>query len=52
MLLLTVGAMQYQLSNCVGDELRITPTGMVVMLVIIASASGGNIYTQKVLAQH
>jgi len=49
MLLLMVGAMQYQLSSCSSKSMRINSIGMSVMLIIIACAAGGNIYTQKVM---
>jgi len=47
--LLMIGAMQYQLSSCSAKSMRISMAGVSVMMVIIACAAGGNIYTQKVM---
>jgi drug/metabolite transporter (DMT)-like permease len=47
--LLMVGAMQYQLSGCGDDGYKIDTMGLCVMAVIVACAAGGNVYTQKVM---
>ena len=47
--LLMVGAMQYQLSGCGDDGYKIDVFGMSVMAVIVLCAAGGNVYTQKVM---
>lgn len=47
--LLMVGAMQYQLSGCATDAYRIDTEGMFIMLIIVLCAAGGNVYTQKVM---
>ena len=48
-LLLMVGAMQYQLSGCASSDYRIDAEGMIIMLIIVLCAAGGNVYTQKVM---
>lgn len=49
-LLLTVGAMQYQLSGCdAGGGYRIDARGLAVMAVIVFCAALGNVYTQRVM---
>lgn len=48
--LLTTGAVQYNLSGC--DQpgaLRVNIVGVLVMLLIAACAAGGNVYTQLVM---
>ena len=45
---LTAGAMNYQLSNC-EKGLMVDMEGLLVMLVIIICAAGGNVLTQKVM---
>ncbi|KAJ8611137.1 hypothetical protein CTAYLR_003544 [Chrysophaeum taylorii] len=47
--LLMVGAMQYQLSGCEHEGYRIDAEGLLVMLVIVLCAAGGNVYTQRVM---
>lgn len=47
--LLMVGAMQYQLSGCSTTGYRIDFEGLAVMFVIVLCAAGGNVYTQKVM---
>jgi hypothetical protein len=44
--LLTTGAVQYQLSGCSTDTLRTSGEGLFVMAIIITCAAGGNIITQ------
>ena len=48
-ILLTTGAVQYNLSGCEPGELRVNIVGVVVMLLIAACAAGGNVYTQLVM---
>jgi drug/metabolite transporter (DMT)-like permease len=48
--LLTNGAVQYQLSGCANEGgLKTSMEGLMVMVVIIACAAGGNIITQLVM---
>ena len=50
--LLTNGAVQYQLSGCSdggGTVLKTSAEGLIVMMVIIVCAAGGNIVTQLVM---
>ena len=47
--LLMIGAMQYQLSSCSAGSMKVSTAGVSVMMIIIACAAGGNIYTQKVM---
>ena len=48
--LLTNGAVQYQLSGSAdGGSLKTGPEGLIVMMVIIACAAGGNVVTQLVM---
>mmetsp|Transcript_11662 Transcript_11662/g.34723 ORF Transcript_11662/g.34723 Transcript_11662/m.34723 type:complete len:335 (+) Transcript_11662:173-1177(+) len=48
-LLLMVGAMQYQLSGCDSDGYKIDGAGLIVMAIIVLCAALGNVYTQKVM---
>ena len=47
--LLTTGAVQYNLSGCEPGALRVNIVGILVMLLIAACAAGGNVYTQLVM---
>ena len=47
--LLMVGAMQYQLSGCDDSGYRIDVEGLSVMAVIVFCAAAGNVYTQRVM---
>lgn len=47
--LLTTGAVQYNLSGCEPGALRVNVVGVVVMLLIASCAAGGNVYTQLVM---
>ena len=52
--LLMIGAMQYQLSGCddgsgTGGAYRIDAQGIAVMAIIVFCAAAGNVYTQKVM---
>jgi len=51
-LLLTNGAVQHQLSHCEQGTLRSNAEGLVVMLVIIICAAGGNVATQLVMQKN
>jgi drug/metabolite transporter (DMT)-like permease len=46
--LLTTGSMQYNLSNCSEDGLRVQPVGLAVVFLIACCAAGGNVFSQKV----
>lgn len=47
--LLTTGAIQYQLSGCSEGTLKTSSEGLFVMAIIIFCAAGGNIVTQMVM---
>mmetsp|Transcript_25856 Transcript_25856/g.86928 ORF Transcript_25856/g.86928 Transcript_25856/m.86928 type:complete len:352 (-) Transcript_25856:221-1276(-) len=47
--LLMLGAMQYQLSSCAAAAYRVDSSGLVIMAAIVCCAAGGNVYTQKVM---
>jgi len=51
-LLLTNGAVQHQLSHCEQGTLRSNTEGLLVMLVIIICAAGGNVATQLVMQKN
>jgi drug/metabolite transporter (DMT)-like permease len=48
-ILLTNGAVQYQLSSCATGALKTSAEGLFVMVIIIACAAGGNIATQLLM---
>ena len=48
-ILLTTGAVQYNLSGCEPGSLRINVVGVAVMVLIASCAAGGNVYTQLVM---
>jgi hypothetical protein len=52
-ILLTNGAVQYQLSGCASEGgLKTSMEGLLVMMIIIACAAGGNIVTQLVMQKN
>ena len=48
-LMLTNGAMQYELAGCGHEGLKTSSEGLFVMAVIISTAAGGNVATQMVM---
>ena len=48
-LLLTTGSVQYQVSGCADEPMRVEPVGLLVVFLVACSAAGGNVVSELVM---